>query len=287
MGATGYVNGEYFASPEEAKVSLFDRGYLLGDSIFATLRTYGGSVFRLDDHLRTFAHGADVLGMTPPRVEDVRTIVRECVARSGLAEAYLRITMSRGEGPPGLGIAGYDHPVLSVIVRPLHRYPAVAYAEGIASTIVRTRKVPAACLDPSLKTGNYLSAIQARRELARSGMIEGIQLAIEGHVVSGTISNVFAISGNVLRTPDVESGCRPGITRAVVLELASSVGLIAREETLDVEDLLHADEVFFTNTVMECLSVASIDGVVLPKAPGRQGLAIRAAFEALVERETQ
>ena len=277
----------YFASPEEAKVSLFDRGYLLGDSIFATLRAYGGSVFRLDEHLRVFAHGAEVLGMTAPRGDEVRAIVRECVARSGLVEAYLRITMSRGEGPPGLGIAGYDAPILSVIVRALHRYPAVAYAEGIASTVVRTRKVPAACFDPTLKTGNYLSAIQARRELSRTGMIEGIQLAIEGHVVSGTISNVFAVSGNVLRTPGVESGCRPGMTRAVVLELASSVGLIAREEPLDVADLLRADEVFFTNTVMECLPVASIDEVVLPKAPGRHVQALRAAFEALVERETQ
>lgn len=287
MGPTGYVNGEYFASQKEAKVSLFDRGYLFGDSIFATLRTYGGSVFRLDEQLRAFARGAQVLEMAAPSEEQVRGIVRECIARSGLVEAYLRITMSRGEGPPGLEIEGCDNPIFSVIVRALQRYPAVAYAQGIASAVISTRRVPAACLDPSLKTGNYLSVVQARRELSRNGMIEGVQLAIDGKVVSGTISNIFAVRGNELRTPSVESGCRPGVTRAVVLELASSVGLIACEEPLELQDLLQADEVFFTNTIMECLPVASIDGVVLPKAPGRHSQAIRAAFDALVARETR
>jgi len=204
-----------------------------------------------------------------PPTEQIVSTVQECVVRSGLGEAYVRLTVSRGEGPPGVSLGGYRSPVLSVVVRELHGYPAAAYVRGIPSTVVATRKVPPECVDPSLKTGSQVVSVLARRELEGKGLIEGVQLALQGHVVGGTISNVFAIAAGVVRTPDLASGCRAGVTREALLELMRGLGIPVREERLWVSDLTGADEVFFSNTLMECLPVTTIDGARMAAAPGR------------------
>ena len=192
---------------------------------------------------------------------------------------------SRGEGPGGIGSAGYDAPVLSILVRPLHPYPAEAYRSGIRSMVVRTRKVPCICLDPTIKCGNYLPNILARRELEAQGMIEGVQLTVEGQVTSGTVSNVFLVKDARLCTPDVASGILSGITRAALIEVAAQVGLEVVEQRIEVADLYQTDELFFANTLMECLPVAEIDGRKLAPAPGVSTQALHAAFRELVDRE--
>jgi len=171
-------------------------------------------------------------------------------------------------------------------VRPLEGYPEEAYQRGIRSKIVAPRRVPAACLDPAIKCGNYLPSIQARRELDEDGMIEGVQLGIDGRVVCGSVSNVFLVSGNRLRTPGLRSGCLPGITRAAVLEIASEAGLEPIEEPIDPADLNTADEMFFTNTIMECLPVAQIESHRFAESPGPATLAIHRALRRLIGWET-
>lgn len=282
-----YLGDRFLEPGEEPRVSLFDRGYLLGDSVFETLRAYKGVPFRLDQHLHRLQYSARVLGIVLPLgLGELRSLVLEAVRRAELDDAYVRVTVSRGEGPPGVSPSQCGQPLLSVIARPLQPYPAEAYARGIRSAVVRARRIPDVCIDSRAKCGNYLPSILGRRELDEQGMIEGVQLAVEGHVCGGTVSNLFVIEGRRLRTPDLASGCLPGITRAVLLELAPGLGLQPVEERLQVEDLTRADEMFFASTLMECLPVASLGEHTFGAVPGPHTLALHGALRSLIERET-
>jgi branched-chain amino acid aminotransferase len=279
--------GGRFVAPAEARVSLFDRGYLVGDSVFATLRAHGGRPFRLDAHLESLARGAEALGIAlAPAGAALADRVRETLARSGLAEAAIRITLSRGEGPGGIATAACTAPTLSVAVRPFVPYPAEAYESGIASGLVTTRRIPPECLDPALKTGAYLPNVLARRELEARGMIEGIMRSVAGAPLSGTVSNLFLVVGGRLLTPSVESGCRPGITRGALLELAGPLGIAAEMRALNMADLDAAEEIFFSNALMEVLPVASLEGRPLAGSAGPVTRTLADALKDLVRRET-
>jgi branched-chain amino acid aminotransferase len=230
---------------------------------------------------------ARALGIESTRqAAEVESIVSEVLRRFGLPEAVVRATLSRGEGPLGLSSAGYDRPMLSVIASPLRTYPAEAYRAGIRSAIVKTRKVPAACLDPGLKTGNYLPSVLARRELEARGMLEGVQLSVDGVVVSGTVSNVFLVVGDALWTPDLASGCLPGVTRQAVLAVADEVGVRARERRVEVTDLDKAREVFFTSTLMECLPVQGVEGREYECSRDSITSRVHRALHDVIQRET-
>lgn len=277
--------GDRFVDPGDARVSIFDRGYLFGDSIFETVRAYDGAPFALDAHLDSLVHASECTGIALPSRSELARLVHEALARSGLESAYLRITVSRGEGGSGIGTLGATAPVLSIIVREHVPYPASAYADGIDAVTLATRKIPAACLDPAMKTGNYLPNILARRELERHGLFEGVVLSVAGAVVSGTVSNLFLVEGGVLRTPDEASGCRPGVTRRIVLDLASALGLDAAVAPISPAELARAEEAFFTNTLMECLPVRHLDGRPLGSAAsGSITRRLGAAYRAEVAR---
>lgn len=282
-----HIDGR-FTTAADAKVSLLDRAYLFGDSAFDTLRTYQGVPFRLGQHIDRLIHSARVLGipLAQSRAE-LAELTQETIQRTGLGDSYVRITLSRGEGGRGLSPVGCEKPVLSIIARPLSLYPAEAYRDGIRSMTVNTRRVPAACLDPSIKCGNYLPSIMARRELDGAGMIEGVQLSVDGIVVCGTVSNLFMVRDGELLTPALASGCLPGVTRAAILELAAEIGLKYSEITLRPADLVAADEMFFCNTLMECLPVAELDGRRFAGAPGDVTRRVQAAWRELVEREVE
>jgi branched-chain amino acid aminotransferase len=286
-GPTVYLNDRFLDANEPATVSLFDRGYLVGDGIFETLRTYHGVPFRLDTHLQRLAHSLDVLQIhLKQSLPDLRALAVEAVARSGLQDTNLRITVSRGEGPSPLSLVGADSPTLSIVVREVRAYPAEAYSDGIESMVVKSRHIPAACIDPAVKSNNYLPSILARRELDARGMQEGIMLAVEGHVCSGTSGNVFMVKDGVLSTPDLDSPCLPGVTRAAVLESAASWRMVALERRITVEELLSADEVFFTNSIAELLPVRSIDGHRFDAGANTVTATLSQTFRELVDRET-
>jgi branched-chain amino acid aminotransferase len=255
-----FLKDRFLSPSEDARVSLFDRGYLLGDAIFETLRAYDGAAFAVDAHLDRLEHAAEGTGIRPPHDRaSLAALIAEAIHRSGLASAYVRITVSRGEvGSYGLGTLAADAPVLSIVVRDLGGYPDHAYEDGIDTQIVRARKVPAACIDPTMKTGSYMPNVLARREIDGAGMLEGVQLSVDGLVVSGTVSNLFLVAAGQLRTPDEASGCRLGVTRAVLLDLARALGIPTQVGPITVEDLGQADEAFFANTLMECLPIRRI-----------------------------
>lgn len=282
-----FLNGVFLDDPAGATISLWDRGYLLGDGAFETMRAYDGVAFRAQAHLSRLSRGSATLGIPLPlSLEALETVVQEALRRSTLSSAYVRVTLTRGPGPGGVGTAGCGPSTLSVIVRELRTISRDAYLHGIDSKILATRRVPPACLDSSIKTTNYLTQIVAKRELEPAGMQEGVQLAVDGQVVGGTVSNLFLVRAGTLWTPGLESGCLPGVTRAAVVEVARQCGVAVRETRIEPADLATADEVFFASTLLELLPVRHIDGVGAYPLPARVTELLDARFHELVARET-
>lgn len=255
-----WLDGRFLNPGERPTVDLRDRAYLLGDSVFATARAISGRVFLGARHLSRIREAANDLGIPWPEV-DLATIIASAIERLGADDVTLRVTLSRGAGPWGIGVTGRFEPSVSVVARVTTPYPDEAYERGIVSRVLAVRRIPSVCIPARHKTGSYLGTVLARRELTSPALIEGIQLNVAGRISSGTISNIFVVKDGYLLTPPLDDDCRPGVTREVVLELAHRAGLHAMERSLLLPDLEGASEVFFTSTLMDCLPVRSIEGV--------------------------
>lgn len=271
--------------PERAMVSVFDRGFLYGDSVYEVVRTYGGRPFELDAHLARLAHSALRLGLELPwdAARTARELGRtlEAARAAGAAagdpadapwnrgEWYARIVMTRGAGEIGLDPALAVDPRALVIVQPLHAPPARAYAEGVAVAIVGVRRASTAAVDPSAKTGAHLPHVLAVKEARAAGAHEALLLDDHGRVTEGSSSNVFVVAGGTLRTPPPAAGILEGVTRKLVLRLAGENGVPAQQLALRPEDVAGADEVFLTSTMREILPVVKVDGAVI--GSGRPG----------------
>lgn len=252
-----YVNGA-FVPPAQATVPAFDHGYLYGDGLFETLRTYGGVPFRLDEHLARLEQGLAVLEIRgAPARSELHGRVLETLGRARLPEAYLRITVTRGVGSRGLDPAGCDTASVLIAALPLRTYPAASYTEGISATVLWARPTQVHP-PPTLKSTSYQHTVVARLELPRRGVQEGFFVDEAGHVTEGTVSNVFAVVGGTLVTPP-PTVCLPGITRAEVLAIARASGLPVKEEPLPVSVISGAGEVFVTSSLAELLPVVRID----------------------------
>lgn len=249
-------------------MSLFDRAFLLGDSLFASLRVYGGTPFGLDRHVARLAASAEELGLACPVAAALEQLAQAACQRFAGEDGYLRITLSRGEHPGGaggLGLAGLGAPVLSVVVRELAA-PAFAPATEVAP--VALRAIPAACHPPGWKLGSYGLRVAMRRELEARGHREGLVLGLDGAVVSGVSSNLFLARAGQLVTPWLASGCRPGVTREVLLERLRQADVPIVERAVSLGELRDAEGAFFTSSVTPMLPVSGFEGRALdPQAP--------------------
>lgn len=278
-----YINGQFFLR-DEAKVSVFDHGYLYGDGVFETMRAYGGQVFKLEEHLdRLFRSAAGIqleVGMTR---EELKGAIYRCLEANGLTEAYIRLSVSRGPGPVGLDPEPCPEPTVVIVTREFRGYPEEMYKQGIQAIIARTRRIPPECLDPGIKSANFLNGILARLEAHRAGAQEAIMLNLEGHICEGTVSNVFWVEGETLSTPPLSAGILGGITRQTVLELAPRLGLRVEERLAPPEVLYEAPEVFLTNTTFEIMPVVQVDQKLIgARTPGRWTRTLLEEFRNLV-----
>ena len=265
------------SDPGGARVSITERGYLLGEGVFATLRGYGGTCFRPGRHLTILARGADAFGIVlPMSIERIAALADEAALRSGAADAYVRVTLT----------SGTVRPVLSILARAQALPSADDYERGIPVTTVSARRMPPACMDPTIKTTSYAPSVLARREAERSGTAEGLQLAIDGSLACGTMANVFLYTNGVLSTPPLESGCRAGVTREAVLEIATREGLEVREERIDPSAIFEADELFLASTRVECLPIARVDGRTIGRSEYPRTTALRESLRHLVREES-
>lgn len=279
----------------EARVSVFDRGFLYGDSVFETLRTYGGKAFALEEHLERLARSAELVHIElPVSIERLREEVEEALeevsgsVRGEVRESYVRLMLTRGIGAlgldPGLAVA----PLRVMIVAPLVPPPPEAYEKGIAVISYATQRPADATPAAGAKIGNYLVAVLAMEKAREHGASEALIVDATGHVVEGATSNVFAVRAGILHTPSERSGILPGITRRTILEVASDLGIEVRFEPLELANLATGfDEVFISSSIREILPVVRIDGAPVGTGlPGPVTRRLLAAFRERVRRVT-
>lgn len=280
-----YLNGN-LVPKEDAKVSVFDHGYLYGDGIYETLRAYDGMLFLADKHLLRLKSSADAISLDLPlSLEHIGKALQDTISANKLGDAYVRIQVSRGTGEIGLDPALCPVPTMVIIAKPFTAYPADHYERGVSVAIVKTRRNHPLALDPSIKGTNFLNNILAKIESIRAGAYEAIMLNWEGYVAEGTISNIFLVKAGILYTPHLQTGILEGVTRGLVLELARKESIETREKPILPRDLYEADECFITNTTIEVMPVSTVDGRPVGKGtPGPVASALRRAYQDEVHR---
>jgi branched-chain amino acid aminotransferase len=254
-----------FHTKDDARISVFDRGFLYGDGIFEGIRAYDGRIFRLEAHLARLYRGAKAIlldvPMTPAALAEK---VAESVRRNGLRNAYIRLVISRGCGDLGLDPRNCHTPAtVVVIVDKLALYPREVYESGLEVITCFTRRNLATALNPEVKSLNYLNNILAKIEVARAGVHEGLMLNHQGYVAEATGDNVFICRDNQIITPPVHAGILEGITREVVFELAAEMKLPLRQEDMTQYQVYTADECFLTGTAAEIAPVSKVDGRIV------------------------
>ncbi len=258
MSTVVNLNGR-IVSPENATVSVFDRGFLYGDSVYEVVRTYGGRPFAMGRHLERMRSSAARIGMELPwSDEHIAGEVERTLAAGGNGESYVRIVATRGAGEIGLDTALATNPLLMVLVQPIHLPPREAYEKGVKVQLVGVRKNLREAIDPRAKTGNYLNNVMALREAKSRGAYEAVMLDSEGRITEGSTSNLFVIVHGALITPPVEVGILEGVTRAEIFEVAKAEGMPVEERYLLPIDLLHADEAMITSSVREIVPVVRV-----------------------------
>jgi len=271
----------------DARIPVFDRGLLYGDGVFESMRAVHGRIFRLEAHLDRLERSASLAEFEglPDRLVFAGQL-RETLAANGLRDARLRLTLTRGAGRPGDYVHASGPPTRIITAAPFTGLDPRLYEEGVGLAVVGRQAVPAAVLDPAIKTTSRLSAVLARREAARAGAFEAALLDAAGHLTEGTTSNIFLVESGRLLTPASDGAALPGVTRAVVLEAAHAAGLPVEERPLPVALLFSADEIFLTNTSWEVLPVTRVDG--RPAGGGRPGprsATLLAGYREQVRRE--
>lgn len=256
------IDGRPMAA-ESATVSVFDRGFLYGDSVFEALRTYGGRPFALERHLARLAQSAArVFIDLPVSIEQIGREVASAIVGAGNAESYVRLTLTRGVGESmGLDPGLSRHPLRVVIVTPLKSPPPETYLDGVGVVTYRTERVTDHSSAAGAKVGNYLMAVLANRAARAAGAAEALIVDGRERVVEGATSNVFAVLGDgVLVTPPESDGILLGITRETVLAVADELGVPVRLASLPLSDLERASELFVSSSIRELVPVVSIDG---------------------------
>ena len=281
-----YIDGELLER-EDARISVFDHGLLYGDGVFEGIRVYDRRVFRLDAHLARLYASAQAIGLAIPLVPTAMAeAVRDTVRANRQEQGYIRLVVTRGDGPLGLDPTTCPRPRVIIIVADVVVYPRELYDAGVRVITAATRQVPAACVDPRIKSLNDLKNVLARLEAHAAGAAEALMLNADGFVAECTADNVFAVRGTRVLTPPASEGALDGITRAVVRELAIADGLEWCETRLARYDLFVADECFLSGTGAELVPMVALDGRRIGSgAPGPITRRFTASLRALAARE--
>ncbi len=261
----------HLVDKQHATVPVYDHGLLYGDGVFEGIRVYNGRVFKLKSHLERLAASAHAIHLTLHyTIREIEQAVRETVAANGLKDAYIRLVVTRGAGPLGLNPFTCPKPATIVIVDRITLYPEDMYVEGMPVIVAKRPRVPVECLDPAVKSLNYLNNILAKVEAIEAGCHEAIMLNTDGEVCECTGDNIFLVRGSRIVTPPVSAGLLNGITRLFVMnEVAPACGIDVAERTLRLDDLFTADEIFLTGTAAEVIGVRSVNGTAIGE--GRVG----------------
>jgi branched-chain amino acid aminotransferase len=278
-----YIDGKYY-DRGEAMISVFDHGLLYGDGVFEGIRIYKGKVFKLKEHIeRLYQSAKAILLDVPIGQTEMEKAVFEAVRINAKNDGYIRLIITRGEGPLGLDPAQCAKPMVIIIVGDIQLYPQEYYEKGIAVVTAASRRMPADSLDPRVKSLNYLNNVMAKIEAKQAGCLEAVLLNHEGYVTECTADNIFIVKNGTLLTPAPHYGALDGITRMTVLNIAPSCGITSLETALTRYDLYTADECFMTGTGAEIMPVTKIDGRLIGNgSPGPVTMRLIEGFRKLV-----
>lgn len=259
MSLKVYVAGKY-VDKADAKISVYDHGFLYGDGVFEGLRSYAGRVFRLGEHLDRLWESAKAIWLTIPTTKEaLAAVVVETLRINDIRDGYVRLVVSRGAGSLGLDPTKTSDPQIVVIADHISLYPKEMYEKGLEIVTAATVRNHPNALSPRIKSLNYLNNILAKIEALQSGAVEALMLNTKGEVAECTGDNIFLIRGKTLLTPPIDAGILDGVTRRAVMELAEGMGLTVKEIPLVRHDVYIADEVFLTGTAAEVIPVVKVD----------------------------
>lgn len=280
---TIFLDGEYLPQ-SQAKVSVFDHGLLYGDGIFEGIRFYNGRIFKLEEHHDRLWDSARSICLDIPMSRQAMTeALLETVRRNNLREGYIRQIVTRGVGDLGLNPARCKRASVIIIATAIALYPKEAYERGLTIVTCATRRPGPAVLNPAVKSLNYLNNVMARIEANLAGADEALMLNDAGNVSECTADNVFVIKGGQIFTPPISAGALRGITRSVVFDIASELGVRISEVDITRHDVFVADECFLTGTAAEVIPVVKADGRVIGTGkPGSLTARIIGRFREMV-----
>ena len=261
MGAVVSVDGR-ITDEHHATISVFDHGFLYGEGVYETLRTYHRRPFLYESHVRRLRASAAQLALPVPFSDaELASRMQATVDAHGeLDEAYIRVLLTRGVGELSYDPATCANPTLVIIVKPHRDPPATHFEDGVKVSLVSVVRNYSGSVNPRIKSNNLLNNALAMQEAYRHQAEEALMLNQAGELVEGSQSNVFVVKNGAVLTPPLSAGLLPGITREFVLELLSDLGLPGGEAHLTPADLFAADEAFITGTTREVTPIASVDG---------------------------
>ena len=256
-----FVNDRWLAK-RDAMVSVYDHGLLYGDGVFEGIRIYNNKIFKLEQHMDRLYRSAERIRLTIPVTRDrMIEIQRQAIKKNKIKDGYIRLLVTRGVGALGLNPFKCPKAGIICIADQIRLYPPEMYDSGMKVVIAKRPRVPVSCLDPRIKSLNYLNNILAKVEALDAGCLEAIMLNTDGFVAECTGDNIFVIKDGAVFTPPSEAGVLEGVTRRFVMnELCPRLGITCQEKWMKIEDVLAADEVFLTGSAAEIIAVTSIDG---------------------------
>ena len=289
MAEIVYINGS-LVPRSEAHISVSDHGFLYGYGLFETMRAYNGTIFLLERHLDRLRKSAKSIGIKLSGV-DLSQACYDTLKANELQSARIRLTVSNGDSDAFPWEEADSQPTVVITTREYHPYSPQVYNRGLkagVSSFMRSRHSSLS----GIKSSNYLISVLARREIALEGLDEAILLNEDGNITEGSTSNVFFIKSSGLVTPPLESGILPGITRALVMEIAGTLGISVTEDNITLADLPQFQEAFLTASTMEIMPLGAVkerdgkENTFGSGEPGEITKRLMAAYKERVAKET-
>jgi branched-chain amino acid aminotransferase len=296
MGAFVNVNGK-ISDGEHAAISIFDHGFLYGEGVYETMRTYNGEPFLFERHMNRLRTSAGMIMLDVPFGDEEflrRSLETMAAAHlgqrgaAGSAEAYIRILLTRGIGELTYDPAATPVPSVVVIVKPLAEPAARDFENGVKVCMVDIIRNHPRSVNPMIKSNNLLNNALCMQQAIRHGGVEGVFRNYRGELSECSQSNLFIVTNGIVRTPALEAGLLPGLTRAFVFELGKEIGVTVEEALLKDDDLFNADEAFFTSTTKELMPIVQVDDHKIGAGvPGPTTQKLLAAFRKKAHQLTQ
>jgi branched-chain amino acid aminotransferase len=254
-----FIDGKYYPK-SQAKVSVYDHGFLYGDGVFEGIRVYNGLIFKLKEHVQRLYDSAHSIMLNIPMTqEEMIPAIIETIRKNDLKDSYIRLVVSRGEGDLGLDPRKCCKASVIIIADHIKLHEGEAKIKGITAIVSWVRRNPVDGASHEAKTLNYLNSIMAKIEANMSGADEALCLSADGTIAEGVGENIFLVKDGKIYTPPTSTGALSGITSKAVVKAAEKLGFNVTIASLTMFQLFTADELFFTGTAAEIVPIRQVN----------------------------